>query len=208
MMRRFCQLSLALIASIALFGCQGSSVMEKPSAQATLPLPSESIFYLESRWSDQNGQEMQLRSLRGKAQVIAMIYGRCEGACPRIIEELRQVEKLLDAKSSQEAGFVLVTMDPSVDSSERLRALAQEYGLGPHWRLLRGSEEQTRELAAALGVKYKKVSETDFAHSNTITVLSSAGIVVHQKQDLGGVEKSAQALEEAILNKDLCCQTR
>ena len=206
-MKRLCQLCLVLIWSISLLGCQGSPPVGRPLAQTPMPLPSESIYYLESQWSDQNGQELQLRSLKGKAQVIAMIYGRCEGACPRIIEELRQVEKLLAEKSSEEAGFVLVTMDPEVDSSEQLRALAKEYGLGPRWRLLRGSSEQTRELAAALGVKYKKISETDFAHSNTITVLSSAGIVVHQKQDLGGVEKSAHALEEAILNKDMCCQT-
>lgn len=204
-MRMFCQLCLALFCLTSFLGCQGGSVSGSPQSQAPLPLPGSSIYYLESRWFDQNGEELQLRTLRGKAQVIAMIYGRCEGACPRIIEELRQVERLLSEKSSEEAGFVLVTMDPEVDSPERLRALAKEYDLGPRWRLLRGDQEETRELAAALGVKYKKISETDYAHSNTITVLSSAGIVLHQKQDLGGAEKSAQALEQAVANKDICC---
>ncbi len=205
MMRKFIQICLVLAWSITLLGCQRSSPTGSPSAHSEMPLPGESIYNLESRWLDQSGREFQLRSLRGKAQVVAMIYGGCQGACPRIIEELRQVEKLISEKSSEEAGFVLVTMDPEVDSSERLSALARQYELGPRWRLLRGSQEETRELAAALGVKYKKISDTDFAHSNTITVLSSSGTVAHQKQDLGGVEKSVRALEEAVATKDLCC---
>ena len=203
-MSYFCRVLAIFSCCLQLWGCQRPSGAH-PTVQTAAPLPSASIYSLESRWSDQNGAEMQLRSLRGKPQVIAMIYGSCKGACPRILEELRRVERMLSERSSQEAGFVLITMDPEVDSSQRLRELAEKYALGSRWRLLRGSEEDTRELAAALGVKYKKISNTDYAHSNTITVLSSAGLVVHQKQELGGVEASAHALEEAVANKDLCC---
>lgn len=204
-MRNYYRGSLLLLCGFLLLGCQMTSPSATPSGQAVEPLPTNSIYYLESYWTDQNGQRIQLRSLRGKPQVIAMIYGRCEGACPRIIEELRQVEKSLTENSLQESGFVLVTMDPEIDTPERLREVAKEYNLGSHWRLLQGSPEDTRELAAALGISYRKISDKDFAHSNTITVLSSAGIIAHQKQNLGEVDKSAKALEDAVANKDLCC---
>jgi protein SCO1/2 len=87
-----------------------------------------------------------------------------------------------------------------------LKALSQEYGLGPDWRLLRGSQDQVRELAAVLGVKYRKVSETDFAHSNTITILDADGTVSHQKQELGtGVEDSAKAVNNLLAEPSPCC---
>lgn len=204
-MRSLLQASLILLCGLALFGCQALSPNATPTAAAEEPLPTDSIYYLQSLWTDQDGNQLQLSSLRGKPQVIAMIYGRCQGACPRIIEELRQVEKSLAQDTLREAGFVLVTMDPAIDTPQRLQEVAKEYNLGPHWRLLQGSEADTRELAAALGVQYRKISDIDFAHSNTITVLSSAGIIAHQKQNLGEVDQSTRALEDAVANKDLCC---
>ena len=42
-----------------------------------------------------------------------------------------------------------------------------------------------RELAAVLGVQYRRISEIDFAHSNIITVLGPSGEIRHQQQGLG-----------------------
>lgn len=198
-------------------GCQSSepplekvleplAVSAQPSPMTKAPLPDNSVYHLQGNWQDQNGGEFSLLSLRGRPQVLALIYGGCQGACPRIIEEIRQVESTVAHQHPGQAGFVLVTMDPEVDSPERLQALAKEYSLGPQWTLLRGSPGQVRELAALLGVKYRKISETDYAHSNTISVLSTSGVVLHQKADLGGVDSSAKALEKALSNKDACCE--
>jgi protein SCO1/2 len=164
------------------------------------------VYHLEGRWQDQDGQEVSLASFRGKPQVLAVIYARCKGACPRIIREIQSMEDLLRTAHPQGVGYLLVTMDPEVDTPERLKALAQEYGLGPDWRLLRGSQDQVRELAAVLGVKFRKVSETDFAHSNTITILDAEGVVAYQKQELGtGVQGSAQAVTDLLAEPSPCC---
>lgn len=180
----------------------------RPAATAAVPLPETSIYQLSGDWQDQNGEAFSLQALRGRPQVIAMVYGSCKGACPRIIADIQTMEALVQAKSPEgEIGFVLVTMDPEVDSHERLTDLAQKYGLGPSWRLLRGSKDQVRELAAVLGVKYRKISATDYAHSNTITVLDKDGSILHQKQELGsGVDDSAAALESLLPAADPCCQ--
>lgn len=217
-LRWFSSLLLAVTSVAVLAGCQnsGSSIDEmlKPASSAPVataptpsgPLPDDSIYQLPGQWQDHNGGEVSLLSLRGRPQVLALIYGGCQGACPRIIEEIRQVEATVAEQHPGQAGFVLVTMDPEVDSPERLQALAKEFRLGPQWTLLRGSPSQVRELAALLGVKYRKISETDYAHSNTISILSTAGVVLHQKADLGGVDSSASALKKAIAEKDECCQ--
>ena len=47
--------------------------------------------------------------------------------------------------------------------------------------MLRGSADDTLELAALLGVKYKRETSGQFAHSNLITVLNADGEIVHQQ---------------------------
>lgn len=184
-------------------------VAHPPSLASPAALPETSLYQLGGEWEDQNGQAFSLSTLRGRPQVIAMVYGSCKGACPRIISDIQAMENLVQAKSSAgDIGFVLVTMDPEIDSPQRLRGLVDKFDLGPDWRLLRGTTDQVRELAAVLGVKYRKISETDYAHSNTITVLDKEGSIVHQKQELGtGVDESAKALEGLLpAGVDACCQ--
>lgn len=53
------------------------------------------------------------------------------------------------------------------------------------WTLLNGDESSILELAALLGVKYKKTSTLDYAHSNIITILNEEGKVAYQQVGLG-----------------------
>ena len=209
---------LSLACTLTLSGCQTADKQAEhphaaasPAAQAsgagmTIGLPGTSVYNLVGSWQDQDGQKVTLASLRGRPQVVALIYGSCKGACPKIIHEILSLEGLLKVAHPEGVGFLLVTMDPEVDSPERLSGLAQEYNLGPDWRLLRGTTDQVRELSAVLGVKYRKISQTDFAHSNTITILDAAGTIVHQKQELGtGVESSVKAVDDLLAEPSPCC---
>lgn len=52
------------------------------------------------------------------------------------------------------------------------------------WNLLNGDQKDVLEIAALLGVKYKRISDTDFTHLNVITILNKEGEVVHQRKQL------------------------
>ena len=52
--------------------------------------------------------------------------------------------------------------------------------MASNWTLLRGAPNDVLELAALLGVKFKKDLGGQFAHSNIITVLDANGEVVLQ----------------------------
>jgi protein SCO1/2 len=172
------------------------------------PPPVGSIYRLAGQWQDQHGQQLELSSLRGQPQVVAMIYGGCQQACPLIIEEMASIEREVRRSHPEGVGYLLVTMDPKVDSPERLQALALKYRLNSSWKLLRATPEQVRELASVLGVQYRKISPTDYDHSNTISVLDPAGLVVFQKLKLGsGLAESARAVSQALAAPlRPCCQ--
>lgn len=161
----------------------------------------DSLFQLESRWTTRDGSEVPLSILRGRIQVLAMIYTHCEHACPRIIADIRSVRSALGDTGGR-VGYVLVSLDPARDDAARLAEFAAKTGLGEDWTLLRAEEGAVRELATALGVRYRRVSPEDFVHSNLLSVLDPEGRVVHRQVGLGVDPGETVAAIRALLAQE------
>ena len=194
----------ALVGAACLWGLAWTGL------SAPEPLSPNSIYHLEGSWKDQQGQPFQLRQLRGQIRVLAMIYATCRGACPTIIHDMQVIESKLSARAKPRVSFVLVTIDPSVDTPARLKELAREKKLTEgKWRLLQGDTAMIQDLGALLGFKYRKVSNTDFAHSNMITVLDSEGQIIHQQIGLNvDPGDTLAAIEKLLASETLppCCR--
>ncbi|MGR7811879.1 SCO family protein [Lacinutrix undariae] len=145
-----------------------------------------SIFNLTSKWHTEEGNEIQLKSLRGKTLVVVMIYTSCKAACPRLVADMRNIEAQIPIESLEKLNFVLITIDPKTDTPERLKAFALEnYMDDEQWTFLQGTESSVREFANVLAMKYKQISPIDFSHSNIISVFNPEGELVHQQEGLG-----------------------
>jgi protein SCO1/2 len=149
----------------------------------------DSIYQLESLWTTASGQHIRLGDLRGKPQVLAMIYTTCEHACPMLVSLMQHIAASLAPELRPKVGLVLVTFDPERDTPSVLRTYSQKMHLDlQSWTLLHGHPEAVLELAVLLGVRYKKDRQGDFAHANVITVLNKEGEIVHRhtglRQDL------------------------
>src|SRR6185436_14276898 len=121
-------------------------------------------------------------------------------ACPIIVHNMKRIEAALQRNALAKVGFTLVTIDRERDVPETLRAYrkCQHLATGS-WMLLRGNADDTLELAALLGVKYKREANGQFAHSNLITVLNGEGEIIHQQiglnQDIGELMR---VIEQAV----------
>ncbi|UZH54124.1 SCO family protein [Salinimicrobium tongyeongense] len=149
-------------------------------------LPELSIYNLPSTWTTQNHEDIQLEDLRGNVLVMVMIYTSCKAACPRLIADMRNIEKQVPEEYLDKTKFIMVSIDPETDTPQRLNAFARENEMEDnHWLFLRGTPEDTREFATVLAVSYKKISPIDFSHSNIISVFDEEGVLVHQQEGLG-----------------------
>lgn len=145
-----------------------------------------SIYNLPSHWTTQDGNEIELKELKGKVLAMVMIYTSCQAACPRLVADMRNIEKQIPKDKIDDVQFVFVSIDPKTDTPERLTAFAKENEMeNDKWLFLRGTEEDTREFAAVLAVNYKKISPIDFSHSNIISVFNKGGELAHQQEGLG-----------------------
>lgn len=163
------------------------SIAEKPSKVVDEhEISDESIFNLTSQWYTEEGKEIQLEDLKGKALVMVMIYTTCKAACPRLVADMRNIEAKIPKENINSLQFVLVSIDPKTDTPERLKAFAKENFMDDnHWTFLQGTESSVREFANVLAVKYKQISPIDFSHSNIISVFNSDGELIHQQEGLG-----------------------
>lgn len=145
-----------------------------------------SIYNLPSAWTTQDGKTIKMEDLKGKVLAMVMIYTSCKAACPRLVADMRNIEKQIPEDKKDNVKYVFVSIDPETDTPERLKAFAKENQMeDDKWLFLRGNEDDTREFAAVLAVNYKEISPINFSHSNIISVFNQKGELVHQQEGLG-----------------------
>jgi len=162
------------------------SCNKKEAVDKDKPISDLSIYNLPSKWTNQNGQNIEMKDLRGKVLVMVMIYTSCKAACPRLVADMRNIESRLPESIKENVQLVLVSIDPKIDTPKRLKSFSIENKMeGDQWLFLSSTEENTREFAAVLAVNYKKISPLDFSHSNIISVFNAEGELAYQQEGLG-----------------------
>ena len=180
-------LTLTLASLVIAFlqtGC--STVSETPSCCAkpvasAQPVSDRSLFQLDSTWTNDKRDDLKLGALGGRPLVITMFFATCEYACPVLVHDMKKVQAALPEDARAKIGFVLVSFDSERDTPAALAEYRKIHELPANWTLLRGTPDDVLELAALLGVKFKKDARGQFAHSNLLTVLNPGGEVAHQQ---------------------------
>ena len=158
----------------------------KSQNKASKSISELSIYNLPSKWTNQNGKNIEMKDMKGKVLVMVMIYTSCKSACPRLVADMRNIEEHLPDNIKNNVKLVLVSIDPTVDTPKRLKAFSIENKMeNDQWVFLRSTEENTREFAAVLAVNYKKISPMDFSHSNIISVFNAEGELAYQQEGIG-----------------------
>lgn len=152
------------------------AVTEGMNRQATL-------HDLDVVFTDSTGANTRLRDLGGAPALVTMFYGSCTTICPLILTDLARITEEV---GNPRLRVLAATFDPERDTAERLGAITRERGLDPaRFRLVRGDEEGTRDLAMALGIQYRRLPTGEFAHSALITLIDGEGHVVTRHEGVG-----------------------
>ncbi len=188
---------LSVIASLLIIGCNSK---ENKQDIKEKPITDLSIYNLPEKWTNQDGQDIELKDLRGKVLVMVMIYTSCKSACPRLTADMRNIEAKIPEEYKDKVQLVLVSIDPEVDTPKRLKDFSIKNKMtGNHWVFLRSNEENTREFAAVLAFNYKKISPIDFSHSNIISIFNAEGELAFQQEGLGvSYDKTISKIKEEV----------
>jgi protein SCO1/2 len=186
-MSRFMIIALLWVSAIA--GCRAPPGGGAPESSATAlqpaspgdaaiaPRSDRSIYALSMNLTDQDGRSVGLDVFRGKPVFIGMFYGTCPSACPLLISTIRRAMSELDASTDAEVRVLLVSFDPERDSPQALRAIVSQRGLDERWKLASAPDDQVRELAALLGIQYRRLPDGSFSHTSSVVLLDRAGAI-------------------------------
>jgi protein SCO1 len=144
-----------------------------------------SIYQLNSQWTNQDGKTVSLKSFTGKPAVLTMFFANCTYACPLLVNDMQRMENSIAKERKNNYRFILVSIDPERDTPAKLKNYAKERGLDlSRWTLLTGNSDDVMELAALTGFKYKQDDKGNYSHSNLITLLNEKGEIIHQQTGL------------------------
>jgi protein SCO1 len=158
-----------------------------PSARAAAPIGS-SIYALRVPLTDQNGRDFTLADLSGQPVLISMFYTSCEAVCPMIFETLRLTLARLNERERRHVRVVMVSFDPARDTVAVLARTAVAHGADARWTLARTSEADARQIAAVLGLQYRRLASGEFNHSSEIVLLDEQGQIAQRSALLGDVD--------------------
>jgi len=123
--------------------------------------------------------------MKGKVLVTAMIFTSCKTACPRLTAEMRTISQKVGKTNPEDIQYVLISIDPKNDTPQVMKAYLDTNKFDEkQWTFIRSNEDDTRELANVMAVKYKEISPIEFSHSNIISVYSKKGTLAYQKEGL------------------------
>ncbi|HET55405.1 MAG TPA: SCO family protein [Ignavibacteria bacterium] len=170
-----------------------SSDMEEVSMSE---LSENSLYQLNSDWTNQFGNKINLTDLRGRKQIVTMIFANCTYVCPILVNDMRRIEDRLSKEELKNVQFTLFTIDPERDTPEKLKEFAQNQNLNlSRWQLLTSSKSDIADLAALMGFRYKKENDGSYSHSNIISILNEEGELIHQQAGLSQeIEKTLNVI--------------
>lgn len=154
------------------------------AAHAATPLPRDSVYQLAVPLTDQDGHSAPFAARRGTPQLVSMFYTSCTMVCPMIIDTMQATRRA----AGEPAGLQLlaVSFDPERDDVPALRRYAAAHKLDLRWwTLARTPPQDTRTLAALLGVQYRKLPDGDFNHSSAVLLLDADGRIVARSSIIG-----------------------
>ncbi|GAA4741804.1 SCO family protein [Flavisolibacter ginsenosidimutans] len=146
--------------------------------------------------TNQLGQKVSWKDLKGKIVVADFFFTRCPVICPQMT---RNMKRLQDAvKNNNKAGsrdadfvqFISFSVDPTHDSVPELKKFADRFQINPeNWWLLTGDKKQIYDLALngmKLGIDTTEV-DTAFIHPQKFVLIDKDRVLRSRRDEFGNV---------------------
>lgn len=186
MMKLLAALFLTMAIVVPSHARQPASAITQAAAEHGSALPSDSVYQLPLKLTDQDGKTWDWRSRRGKPQVVAMFYASCRYICPLIIESGKGVDRALTPKERAGLGVLFISMDPERDTPAVLKQLAKDRKVSdPRWAFTSPKPADVRSVAGVLDVRYRQLSDGEFNHTSALVLLDADGRILARTEKMG-----------------------
>lgn len=128
-------------------------------------------------FTDQHGQKFGTDELQGKIHVMNCFFTVCPSLCPRLMGNLKEVQKVFE--NDAEVQMISLSVTPERDSVAQLADYAQQNDIGKNWHLLTGNKaaiyttaRQSYFVDENIGTE---LNDNDFLHTENIILADRNG---------------------------------
>jgi protein SCO1 len=167
----FVLLITALVVKAQFFpAAAGAAVPAEYLGDELLPPRSAPAFDL----IDRTGKRLQLDELRGGPVLLGFAFTNCATICPLIMSSFRTVERGLEERGIKDVALVFITLDPDLDTPERLQQ-ATEY-MGGHWHFLTEDQARLEKVWSAYRI-FREKKKGVVEHTGVSYLIDSQGLM-------------------------------
>lgn len=154
-------------------------------------------YFTDVELLDQNGKPHRLYTdlMRGRVLVIDSFFSSCTGVCPVMNRQLTEVYKAFEDRMGKDLFLLSISVDPTVDTPERLKEYAQGLNVGPGWYFLTGSKENVETALRKFGMYVENRED----HSNLFMIGNDAQGLWKKAFGLAPAEELV-AIVDSVLN--------
>jgi cytochrome oxidase Cu insertion factor (SCO1/SenC/PrrC family) len=119
---------------------------ESADAASSLRIPDVTVY-------NQNGRRLNFYTdlVKGKTVAINFIFTTCTTICPPLTATFRRVQQQLGELQGHNVELISISVDPTIDTPERLYDFAAKFKAGPGWTFVTGDKAEIDSLLRALG---------------------------------------------------------
>jgi protein SCO1 len=133
--------------------------------------------------------------IKGKVVAINFIFTTCTTICPPMAATFSRVQDLMGERLGKDFYLISISVDPAVDTPQRLKAWGAKFGAKPGWTFVTGNKPEMDQLLKALsGYSARKED-----HSPTILIGNDAKGVWTRAYGLAKPALLVQLIE-AVMN--------
>tara|TARA_B100000676_G_C17997555_1_gene798817 strand:+ start:729 stop:1316 length:588 start_codon:yes stop_codon:yes gene_type:complete len=138
-MNKFIYIILVALISMGFFA---NWVINKAQSSIDIPVIKEVPRF---SFTNQNGEKFSNDNFRGKVTILNFIFTSCTGPCPLMTSNMQKLYS--NFKGTKEVQFVSITVDPEVDTQEKLKLEAEMIGVdNDQWQFLRSNLDEVKKL--------------------------------------------------------------
>jgi cytochrome oxidase Cu insertion factor (SCO1/SenC/PrrC family) len=106
-----------------------------------------------ARVVDQNGKQLNFYTdlIKGKSVAINFVFTTCTAICPSLAATFRRVQQEARTRGV-DVQLISVSVDPTVDTPERLQEFAKKFKAEAGWTFVTGDKAEIDSVLQALGV--------------------------------------------------------
>lgn len=138
-------------------------------------------------FTDQNGKTITNKDYEGLVYIVEFFFTTCPSICPRMNSNLVQIQDAF--KGIDNFGVASFTINPEHDTSDVLKAYAEQYGMtNPNWHLMTGNQDDIYQLAnEGFNLYTAEDAEVNgnFEHSGNFALIDKNGYI-RSRNDVSG----------------------